>query len=221
MSWFALFAPANTPKPIVDKWATEVRRVLKLPDVAKRLADNGFEPVGSTPEELAAYQKTEIAKWAKVVRSPARRRIELRGVWLSACERDGRRHRSARRLNLLRIRRHAEGRGSPNIAMRRMTSVAGETSQFRGGCRSVDYPVVVFAWLVATVSLSAMAAFAAPLSGAGQLVACRRQWRRHHGSFNGARMLGPGFAAGQHGQAFNFDGVDDYVHVGMLGHRGQ
>ena len=54
MSWFALFAPANTPKPIVDKWATEVRRVLKLPDVAKRLADNGLDPVGSTPEELAA-----------------------------------------------------------------------------------------------------------------------------------------------------------------------
>lgn len=68
VSWFALFAPAGTPKPIVDKWATEVRRVLKLPDVAKRLADNGLEPVGSTPEELAAYQRAEIAKWAKVVK---------------------------------------------------------------------------------------------------------------------------------------------------------
>ena len=68
VSWFALFAPAGTPKPIVDKWATEVRRVLKLPDVAKRLADNGLEPVGSTPEELAAYQRAEITKWAKVVK---------------------------------------------------------------------------------------------------------------------------------------------------------
>ncbi len=73
VSWFALFAPANTPKPIVDKWAAEVRRVLKLPDVARRLADNGLEPVGSTPEELAAYQKAEITKWAKVVKDSGAR----------------------------------------------------------------------------------------------------------------------------------------------------
>ena len=68
VSWFALFAPANTPKPIVDKWQTEVRKILKLPDVAKRMADNGLDAVGSTPEELAAYQKSEITKWAKVVK---------------------------------------------------------------------------------------------------------------------------------------------------------
>ena len=68
VSWFALFAPANTPKPIIDKWQTEVRRILKLPDVAKRLADAGLDAVGGTPEELAAYQKSEIAKWAKVVK---------------------------------------------------------------------------------------------------------------------------------------------------------
>jgi tripartite-type tricarboxylate transporter receptor subunit TctC len=68
VSWFALFAPANTPKAIVDKWQVEVKKVLRLPDVAKRLADNGLEAVGSTPDELAAYQKTEITKWAKVVK---------------------------------------------------------------------------------------------------------------------------------------------------------
>ncbi len=68
VSWFALFAPANTPKPIIDKWHTEVRRILKLPDVAKRLADAGLDAVGGTPDELAAYQKTEITKWAKVVK---------------------------------------------------------------------------------------------------------------------------------------------------------
>ncbi len=68
VSWFALFAPANTPKPIIEKWQTEVRRILKLPDVAKRLADAGLDAVGGTPEELAAYQKSEITKWAKVVK---------------------------------------------------------------------------------------------------------------------------------------------------------
>lgn len=73
VSWFALFAPANTPKAIVDKWSNEVRRVLKLPDVAKKLADNGLDGVGSTPEELAAYQKAEIAKWAKVVKESGAR----------------------------------------------------------------------------------------------------------------------------------------------------
>ena len=68
VSWFALFAPANTPKPIIDKLQTEVRKILKTPDIRKRLADNGLDPVGGTPEELAAYQKSEISKWAKVVK---------------------------------------------------------------------------------------------------------------------------------------------------------
>ena len=68
VSWFALFAPANTPKPIIDKWQLEVRRILKSPDVAKRLADAGLDAVGGTPEELAAYQKNELTKWAKVVK---------------------------------------------------------------------------------------------------------------------------------------------------------
>ena len=68
VSWFALFAPANTPKPIIDKLQAEVRKILKTPDVSKRLADNGLDPVGGTSEELAAYQKSEILKWAKVVK---------------------------------------------------------------------------------------------------------------------------------------------------------
>ena len=68
MSWFALFAPANTPTPIIDKLQSEVRRILKTPEVTKKLADNGLDPVGGTWEELAAYQKAEIIKWAKVVK---------------------------------------------------------------------------------------------------------------------------------------------------------
>jgi tripartite-type tricarboxylate transporter receptor subunit TctC len=68
VSWFALFAPAGTPKPVVDKLQREVSRILKLPDVAKRLAELGLDADGGTPEDLAAYQRSEIVKWAKVVK---------------------------------------------------------------------------------------------------------------------------------------------------------
>ena len=68
VSWFALFAAPGTPKPVADKLSTQVPEVLKLPDVAKKLSDLGLEPVGSTPDELARYQQTEIVKWAKVVK---------------------------------------------------------------------------------------------------------------------------------------------------------
>lgn len=68
VSWFALFAPAGTPKPIVDKLQAEVSKILKSPEASKRLTDIGLEPVGSTPEELVTYQRAEITKWAKVVK---------------------------------------------------------------------------------------------------------------------------------------------------------
>ena len=68
VSWFALFAPAGTPRPVVDKLQGEVKRILESPDIARKLTEIGLEPVGSTPEELAAYQRSEIVKWAKVVK---------------------------------------------------------------------------------------------------------------------------------------------------------
>lgn len=68
VSWFALFAPANTPAPIVDKLQAEVSRILKSPEVSQKLLAIGLEPGGGTPAELAAYQQSEIAKWAKVVK---------------------------------------------------------------------------------------------------------------------------------------------------------
>src|SRR6187455_2180252 len=68
VSWFALFAPAGTPRPIVDKLHAQVKKILQSPEVGKKLAEIGLEVVGSTPEELAAYQRAEIAKWAKVVK---------------------------------------------------------------------------------------------------------------------------------------------------------
>lgn len=67
-AWFGLLAPAGTPKDIVSKLSVETARILKLPDVNKRISELGAEPVGSTPEEFAALIKSEIAKWAKVIK---------------------------------------------------------------------------------------------------------------------------------------------------------
>lgn len=67
-AWFGLVAPANTPKDIVNKLSKETARILKLPDVSARLADLGAEAVGGTPEQFAAHIKSEIAKWAKVIK---------------------------------------------------------------------------------------------------------------------------------------------------------
>ena len=68
VSWFALFVPAGTPRPFIDRLQGEVKKILASPDVAKKLAEAGLDVVGSTPDELAAYQRAEIAKWAKVVK---------------------------------------------------------------------------------------------------------------------------------------------------------
>ena len=67
-AWFGLVAPAHTPKDIVNKLSRETARILKLPDVSARLADLGAEPVGGTPEQFSAHIKSEIAKWAKVIK---------------------------------------------------------------------------------------------------------------------------------------------------------
>ncbi len=67
-TWFAIFAPAGTPRDVVMRLNAEVVRVFKLPDVADKLRALGLEPWLSTPEELGRYQASEIIKWAKVVK---------------------------------------------------------------------------------------------------------------------------------------------------------
>ena len=68
VSWFALFGPANMPKAVTDKLSAEVGKIMKSPEVSKKLLDIGLEPAPGTPAELAAYQQKEITKWAKVVK---------------------------------------------------------------------------------------------------------------------------------------------------------
>lgn len=65
--WYALLAPAGTPHAYITKVQTDVTDVLKTPAVYSRLAGEGAEPVGSTPEQLAAFLAAEIRKWAKVI----------------------------------------------------------------------------------------------------------------------------------------------------------
>jgi len=66
--WYGMLAPAATPKPIVDKLNTELVKVLNSADVKERMAKEGAEPMPTTQAEFAAFQKAEIAKWAKVVK---------------------------------------------------------------------------------------------------------------------------------------------------------
>jgi tripartite-type tricarboxylate transporter receptor subunit TctC len=68
VSWFALFAPAGTPRSVVDKLHGEVRKIIDMPDVRVRLAELGLDPVASTPDELGDFQRAEVAKWSKVVK---------------------------------------------------------------------------------------------------------------------------------------------------------
>jgi len=68
-AWYGVLVPARTPKAIVTRLHDEIVRALKMPDVKERLESVGFEIVGSTPEAFGAYIKSEIVKWAPVVKA--------------------------------------------------------------------------------------------------------------------------------------------------------
>ncbi|HYC48021.1 MAG TPA: tripartite tricarboxylate transporter substrate binding protein [Burkholderiales bacterium] len=69
VTWYVLFVPAGTPKPIVTRLFEESRKFLAAPDVKQRLDSTGFEAIGSTPEQAAAFVRAERDKWTKVVRT--------------------------------------------------------------------------------------------------------------------------------------------------------
>jgi tripartite-type tricarboxylate transporter receptor subunit TctC len=66
-SWYGLLAPARTPRAIVGKLNSEIVRIAQSPDVRERLASDGADPVGNSPEEFNAYIKHELARWARVI----------------------------------------------------------------------------------------------------------------------------------------------------------
>ena len=67
-SWFAIFAPARTPPAIIDKLNREIVRIVHEPDVRERFIQMGVDPLGTTPAQLGAHVRSEIARWTKVVR---------------------------------------------------------------------------------------------------------------------------------------------------------
>ena len=67
-NWFAYFVPAGTPRDIVSKLSAELARVLKLADVKEKLAAQGAETVGNSPEQLGQFVRAESVKYAKVIK---------------------------------------------------------------------------------------------------------------------------------------------------------
>ena len=68
VSWFGVWAPAKTPQPIIDRLHREIVYALNTPEVRKALAARDFNPVGSTPQQFAAFVKAEVAKYARLVK---------------------------------------------------------------------------------------------------------------------------------------------------------
>jgi len=67
--WYGLLAPAATPKPIIARLHVEAAKALHSPDIVAKLASQGAEPVGNTPEEFTAFIRSEISKWANLVKA--------------------------------------------------------------------------------------------------------------------------------------------------------
>ena len=67
-TWHAWFAPAGTPASIIEKLNVELARAAKSPDVISRLAPDGAQPIGSSPEQLRHFIVSDIARWRRVVK---------------------------------------------------------------------------------------------------------------------------------------------------------
>ena len=65
--WYGVVAPAKLPKPIIAKLNADIVRALKTPEVADRMAADGSEPLGTTPEQFGAHIKSEVAKWRELI----------------------------------------------------------------------------------------------------------------------------------------------------------
>lgn len=69
VSWQAIFVPAGTPAPVVDKLHTEIRKILATPEMQDKLKGFGMEPTDLSTTQIAAFQKNEVEKWAQVIKA--------------------------------------------------------------------------------------------------------------------------------------------------------
>lgn len=72
-TWYGMWAPKSMPQPIVQKLSNEIAQITRLPEVRERFLALGAEPVGNTAEEFAAFTKSELNKWARVVKQSGAR----------------------------------------------------------------------------------------------------------------------------------------------------
>ena len=67
--WTSLFAPAGTPPAIVRKLQGEIAKIVQIPEIRERMTAIGIDPIGSTPEELAAQLRADLTRWTRVARA--------------------------------------------------------------------------------------------------------------------------------------------------------
>jgi len=68
-TWYGIFAPAKTPRPLIARLNTEIVKAMETPDIKDRFTALGGDPDPGTPEELRAYMANESAKWAKIIKA--------------------------------------------------------------------------------------------------------------------------------------------------------
>jgi tripartite-type tricarboxylate transporter receptor subunit TctC len=69
VSWQAIFVPASTPAPVVERLHTEIRKILATPEMQDKLKGFGMEPTDLSTAQIAAFQKAEVEKWAQVIKA--------------------------------------------------------------------------------------------------------------------------------------------------------
>ena len=73
ISWFGVFAPAGTQRPVISTIHGEIRKILEIPEVQEKLRSQGAEPVGNTPEEFSRLFQSDVAKLAKLIKEAGAR----------------------------------------------------------------------------------------------------------------------------------------------------